>query len=225
MRRLWIACVALVLLSGCVSHSSAAQEAAYKRAFVQQLVGYCANVDRQLATIDPEISTGSSSPAIGQIRQRSALASPPKCSAPPTRHPACCSSTTRRGNTGPLRRRCPAGKTSAYHTSAKSSRPHDADAPVLPRSDMACHLLKTVPRNRAAHSSPRRLFSLLGAGGRGMIRRSWFSMRLLRCWAARSGWPVACLARSMQRRRRSFTIRRSTRGTPARPCLSRCITR
>jgi len=52
MRRLWIACAALILLSGCAYHPPAAQDAAYKRTFVQQLVGYCANVDRQLKTIN-----------------------------------------------------------------------------------------------------------------------------------------------------------------------------
>ncbi len=53
MRRLWIVCVALVLLPGCTGHSSGTQDAAYKRAFVQNLVGYCADVDRNLNTVDP----------------------------------------------------------------------------------------------------------------------------------------------------------------------------
>jgi N-acetylneuraminic acid mutarotase len=53
MRRLWIACVALVLLSGCTNHSSAAQGAAYKQAFVRELVGYCADVDRHLNSNSP----------------------------------------------------------------------------------------------------------------------------------------------------------------------------
>ena len=61
MRRLWIVCVALVLLSGCSNqsnHSSSAQEAASKRAFVQQLVGYCAQVDRQMTSIDEKSQPG-----------------------------------------------------------------------------------------------------------------------------------------------------------------------
>ena len=59
MRRLWIAFVALVLLSGCTSsHSSAAQNAASKQAFVRQLVGYCADVDRHLATVDQSAAPG-----------------------------------------------------------------------------------------------------------------------------------------------------------------------
>ena len=58
MRRLWIACVALVLLSGCTNHSSAAQDAANKQAFVRQLVGYCADVDRHLKTVDDKSQPG-----------------------------------------------------------------------------------------------------------------------------------------------------------------------
>ena len=58
MRRLWIAGVTLLLLSGCTSHPSASQDAAYKRAFVQQLVGYCANVDRNLQTVDTSSHPG-----------------------------------------------------------------------------------------------------------------------------------------------------------------------
>src|SRR5215510_5773197 len=58
MRRLWIACAALILLSGCVYHPPAAQDAAYKRAFVQKLVGWCAAVDRQLMTFDIKTHPG-----------------------------------------------------------------------------------------------------------------------------------------------------------------------
>ena len=58
MRRLWIACAALILLSGCVYHPPAAQDAAYKRAFVQKLVGWCASVDRQLGTFDIKTHPG-----------------------------------------------------------------------------------------------------------------------------------------------------------------------
>ena len=58
MRRLWILCVGLVLLSGCTNHSSATQDAAGKRAFVQQLVGYCAQVDRQMTSIDEKSQPG-----------------------------------------------------------------------------------------------------------------------------------------------------------------------
>ena len=58
MRRLWIACVALVLLSGCTSYSSGTQGAAQKQAFIRQLVGYCAQVDRKIATIDERSQPG-----------------------------------------------------------------------------------------------------------------------------------------------------------------------
>ena len=65
MRRLWvIVCAAVVLLTGGLvllteySHLSAAQDAASKRVFVQQLVGYCAQVDRQLTTVDMKSQPG-----------------------------------------------------------------------------------------------------------------------------------------------------------------------
>ena len=58
MRRLWIVCVALVLLSGCTNHSSATQEAASKQAFIRNLVGYCAQVDRQMTSIDEKSQPG-----------------------------------------------------------------------------------------------------------------------------------------------------------------------
>jgi len=59
MRWRWIFCVvALVLLAGCTSYSSTTQDAAYKRAFVRQLVGYCAEVDRQLQTVDEKSDPG-----------------------------------------------------------------------------------------------------------------------------------------------------------------------
>jgi Kelch motif protein len=70
MRRLWIACVALVLLSGCVYHPPAAQDAAYKRAFVHQLVGYCANVDRQLAGVDKKSHPGQVAQQYGKFASK-----------------------------------------------------------------------------------------------------------------------------------------------------------
>jgi hypothetical protein len=47
MRRLWILCGVLVLLSGCIYHASVAQN----EAFVHRLVGYCAEVDEQVQVI------------------------------------------------------------------------------------------------------------------------------------------------------------------------------
>jgi Kelch motif len=67
MRRLWVTCVVLVLLAGCSYHSSAAQDAAYKRAFVHQLVGYCANVDRQLAGVNPATHPGQYAQQFGKM--------------------------------------------------------------------------------------------------------------------------------------------------------------
>jgi Kelch motif len=75
MRQLWIACVALILLSGCVVHASSAQEAAYKRAFVKQLVGYCANVDR--AIIDPTSQPGQAAQELGKFASEARSHHPP----------------------------------------------------------------------------------------------------------------------------------------------------
>jgi len=58
MRRLWIACAALVLLSGCAFQSTGAQGTAYKKAFLQVLIGNCAKVDHQLGTFDPKSHPG-----------------------------------------------------------------------------------------------------------------------------------------------------------------------
>ena len=75
MRRLWIVCVALIFLSGCVVHASPAQEAAYKRAFVKQLVGYCANVDR--AIIDPTTQPGQAAQELGKFASEARSHHPP----------------------------------------------------------------------------------------------------------------------------------------------------
>jgi hypothetical protein len=58
MRRLWIACVALVLLSGCAFQATGAQGVAYKKAFLQVLIGNCAKVDHQLGTFDNKSHPG-----------------------------------------------------------------------------------------------------------------------------------------------------------------------
>jgi Kelch motif len=78
MRRLWIACVALVLLSGCVYHSSAAQDAAYKRLFVGKLVGWCATVDRQLATFDNKTHPGQVAQQLDKLVSEARSHHPPK---------------------------------------------------------------------------------------------------------------------------------------------------
>ena len=77
MRRLWIACVALVLLSGCTSHPSAAQDAAYKRAFVRNLVGYCADVDRNLNTVDPSSHPGQVADQLNRFTSQARSHTPP----------------------------------------------------------------------------------------------------------------------------------------------------
>jgi N-acetylneuraminic acid mutarotase len=58
MRWRWIACAAVVLLAGCSYQPSAANDAAYQKAFVQQLVGNCAKVDDQLTGVDQNSQPG-----------------------------------------------------------------------------------------------------------------------------------------------------------------------
>jgi N-acetylneuraminic acid mutarotase len=78
MRRLWIAWVALVLLSGCTGHPSAAQDAAYKRAFVRNLVGYCADVDRNLNTVDLTSHPGQVADQLNRFASQARSHTPPK---------------------------------------------------------------------------------------------------------------------------------------------------
>ena len=77
MRRLWIAFVALVLLSGCTNHSSPAQNAASKQAFVRQLVGYCADVDRHLATVDQPAAPGQTAAQLAKFASQARSHPPP----------------------------------------------------------------------------------------------------------------------------------------------------
>ena len=77
MRRLWIAFVALVLLSGCTNHSSPAQNAASKQAFVRQLVGYCADVDRHLATVDVSAAPGQMAAQLAKFASQARSHPPP----------------------------------------------------------------------------------------------------------------------------------------------------
>ena len=77
MRRLWIACVALVLLSGCTGHPSASQDAAYKQAFVRNLVGYCADVDRNLNTVDTSSHPGQVADQLNRFVSQARSHTPP----------------------------------------------------------------------------------------------------------------------------------------------------
>jgi N-acetylneuraminic acid mutarotase len=67
MRWRWIACAAVVLLAGCSYQPSAANDAAYQKAFVQQLIGYCAKVDDQLAGVDANSQPGKYAQQLGQF--------------------------------------------------------------------------------------------------------------------------------------------------------------
>jgi N-acetylneuraminic acid mutarotase len=61
MRRIWAVCAAILLLTGLsagCSHRPSPDQSQIKQAFVRQLVGFCAEVDRQLAKIDPKSQPG-----------------------------------------------------------------------------------------------------------------------------------------------------------------------
>ena len=83
MRRQWLLCAALAVLLGCTGllgcsgHSSAAQDAANKRAFVHQLVGYCAQADRRLATIDEKSRPGQYGDQLGSFASKARSHPPP----------------------------------------------------------------------------------------------------------------------------------------------------
>ena len=61
MRRIWAVCAALVLFAGCGAGCSgrpAPDQGEIKQAFIRQLIGFCAEVDRQLANVDPKAQPG-----------------------------------------------------------------------------------------------------------------------------------------------------------------------
>jgi N-acetylneuraminic acid mutarotase len=79
MRRIWAVCAALVLLAGWGAGCSgppASDQGEIKQAFIRQLVGFCAEVDRQLAKIDmkgqPGIVADQFARFVGQARSQPA---------------------------------------------------------------------------------------------------------------------------------------------------------
>jgi N-acetylneuraminic acid mutarotase len=62
MRRIWLVCAALVLLAGfgagCDGHQPAPDQGEVKQAFIRQLVGFCADVDRRLEHVDQKTRPG-----------------------------------------------------------------------------------------------------------------------------------------------------------------------
>jgi N-acetylneuraminic acid mutarotase len=61
MRRIWAVCAALVLFAGWgagCSDRPAPDQGEIKQAFIRQLIGFCAEVDRQLANVDPAVQPG-----------------------------------------------------------------------------------------------------------------------------------------------------------------------
>ena len=79
MRRIWAVCAALVLLAGWGAGCSgppASDQGEIKQAFIRQLVGFCAEVDRQLAKIEikaqPGIAADQFTRFVGQARSQPA---------------------------------------------------------------------------------------------------------------------------------------------------------
>ena len=190
MRRLWITCVALVLLSGCSSnHSSAGQDAANKRAFVRELVGYCADVDRQLQTVN-KLSRSIA-------RQLDRFASQARSHTPPSAQRqqldvllTAIDDAVQQYQSAQTA--LSSGNGDAYHTALKQAERNDAERQSgsgAVRHATSCGLRQGTGRATAEPPS----LSLSGVGSWGVIRCSRSSRWVLRCRRrmAGSGWPAA----------------------------------
>ena len=70
MRRIWVVCTALVLLAGfCAGcgHQPAPDQGEIKQAFIRQLIGFCADVDRQLANVSMDRQPGIYADQLGRF--------------------------------------------------------------------------------------------------------------------------------------------------------------
>ena len=70
MRGIWVVCAALVLLAGFgagCGHQPAPDQGEIKQAFIRQLIGFCADVDRQLANVSMERQPGIYADQFGAI--------------------------------------------------------------------------------------------------------------------------------------------------------------
>src|SRR4051794_26776187 len=80
MRRIWAVCAALVLLAawgtGCSRHP-APDQGEIKQAFIRQLVGFCADVDRQLANVSKERQPGIVADQLGRFVSEARSQPPP----------------------------------------------------------------------------------------------------------------------------------------------------
>jgi N-acetylneuraminic acid mutarotase len=80
MRRIWAVCAALVILAGCgagCSGPSAPDQGEIKQAFIRQLIGFCAEVDRQLANIDMKRQPGIYADQLGRFVDQARSQPPP----------------------------------------------------------------------------------------------------------------------------------------------------
>ena len=191
MRRLWILCVALVLLSGCSnhsSHSSSAQDAASKRAFVQQLVGYCAQVDRQMTSIDEKSQPGQIAHQLQRFTSQ-ARSHPP----PSAQHQQLDILLTAIDDAVQQYQSAQAalssGNGNAYHAKLKQAEQTMQNASLAavrygmpPLAD--CAKVAGGPQQNTP-AQPARGWQL------GRIRCTRSSRLVRRCWMAGSGWPAA----------------------------------
>ena len=147
MRWRWIACVAVVVLAGCSHQPSAAHDAAYQKAFVAQLIGYCAKVDNQLAGIKANSQPGKYAQQFAQFVSEARSHRLPQTKrqqldvllgafTDASRQFQSAQAALRNGNTH-------AAQEAVNHASATMQKAN------LQRSNTACHLLKTAPTQRA----------------------------------------------------------------------------
>src|SRR6478735_4040130 len=76
MRRGWAVCLALLLLAACSSQTSV-EPGPQKQAFVQQLVGYCADVNRQLNNVPQAVQPGTWADQFAQFARQARAQRPP----------------------------------------------------------------------------------------------------------------------------------------------------
>jgi len=187
MRRRWIVCAALMLLLGCASNSSGAQDAANKRAFVRQLVGYCAQVDRNLSTVDEKSHPGQYADQLGRFATQARSHVPP-----PAQHDQFDILITAINDSAQQYRSAQTALSSG-NADAYQAALNQADRTMTKASTAAqrygmpplagCAKVAGGPQqNPASAHRP--------AGCWGMIRRWRFSRWVRRCWMAGFGWPA-----------------------------------
>jgi N-acetylneuraminic acid mutarotase len=75
MRRGWAVCLALVLLASCTKQT--ASQGPDKEAFVRQLIGYCAEVDRQVENVPQAVQPGTWADQLARFASQARAQTPP----------------------------------------------------------------------------------------------------------------------------------------------------